>query len=178
MDKLIAVSFAEYRLYGCVACGCDYAFNPTCISGGGGQHLECGECGVVFYIVSDGLKKSSWTDCPEIQTHPRVNTPKHPFVLPDLKPEGEGEFFSPRGVGYDLAGFVKSKEGGARIVKMFEVVLRRSVKTWLDYRKHEPTWIQVKVQKEDCDLELLEKLTAEGIITIDKIKQATQKIKK
>jgi hypothetical protein len=169
---MIAVSFSEFNLYGCIYCGCEYVFNPTGISGGGGSFAQCGECGTHFYIVADGMKKSSWVNCPAVQSHPRIGVLKHTFVLPDLKPADEGEFFSPRGVGDDLAGFVKSKQAGERIIKMFESVLRRPVKTYLDYRKHEPTWIQVKVQKEDCDLEKLCKLTKDGIITIDKIKQS------
>jgi len=173
MNNIIAISWAEFNAYGCVNCGCEDVFNPTGISGGGGAFAKCGECSTEFYIVADGLKKSNWTNCPEVQTHPRVGIPKHPYIKPDLKPEGEGEFFSPRGVGSDLAGFVKSKEGGERIVRMFEVVLRRKVTTWLDYREHEPNWIQVKVQPEDCDLEKLCELTSsDGIITIDKIKQS------
>jgi hypothetical protein len=58
---------------------------------------------------------------------------------------------------------------------MFEDVLGKKPGTWLDYREHEPLWIQVKVQKEDVDLETLQNLTKnDGIITYDKIVLAYQ----
>jgi hypothetical protein len=178
--KNIVVSHSDFNSYGCVFCGCDFAYNYTGISGGGCVVVKCGECEKTFLILADGLEKSlvgfgtgkeGEFEYPLRQPHPRAGMNKHAFKLPDIKPEDEGEFFAPRGIGYDLAGFVKSKEGGERIVKMFEVILRRKVTTWLDYRPSEPLWIQVKVQKEDCDLEKLNKLTQDGIITINKIKQ-------
>jgi hypothetical protein len=73
----------------------------------------------------------------------------------------------------DLAGFVKCKDAGERIVKMVEKVIGRPPKTWLDYRPNEPNWIQVKVQSEDgFDLEKLCKLCSDGIITEDKLREA------
>ena len=46
-------------------------------------------------------------------------------------------------------------------------------KSWLDYREHEPSWIQFKFQKEEFDLDKLNTLAKENnnIITIDILKQ-------
>lgn len=181
MDNYIAVSWSEYEKYGCVKCGCEYCFNSSGISGGGATPAKCGECGETFTILADGLEISSigfgfndgTTFHAKLHKHPRTGIIKHKYIKPDIKPDGEGEFFRPRGVGYDLAGFVECKESGERIIKMFEVVLQKPVKTWLDYREYEPNWIQVKVQAEDgIDLEKLCSLTKDGIITIDMIKQS------
>jgi hypothetical protein len=168
-----AVHWSEYKISGCIKCGCDYCYNFLHVVGGGVNPCKCGECGEEFYVIADELTEfpKSWISHKvELIPHPRKGIPEHAFVKPDKRPEGEGEFFKPRGVGYDLAGFVECKESGQRIVDMFKEVLKREPKTWLDYRKHEPTWIQVKVQKEDVDLEELNKMTApDGIITIKKI---------
>ena len=82
--------------------------------------------------------------------HPRKGTPKHKFVRPDIRPEnGIGDFCNPRGVGYDLACFVKSKEAGQRITDMINKINEeydnKGFSCWLDYREHEPLWIQVKI---------------------------------
>jgi hypothetical protein len=178
-EKLRAISFSEFKQHGCINCGCEYCYNHHGVSGGGCTPVKCGECGTEFAILADGLEKSSMgigTDKegefyhPTREPHPRLGIPKHEYVKPDVRPETGGEFWSPRGIGYDLSGFVKSKQAGERIVKMFEDVLGRKPGTWLDYREFEPNWIQVKVQKEDVDLETLEKLTKDdGIITYHKI---------
>lgn len=59
------------------------------------------------------------------QFKPKAGTPPatvfaHKYVRPDLRPDpnSDAEFWIPRGVGYDLSGFVKSKEAGARIVNL------------------------------------------------------------
>jgi hypothetical protein len=65
------------------------------------------------------------------------------------------EFWTPRGIGNghgvcfvtgkavsmgsDIAGFVRSREAGQRVVDIFEGRAR------LDYREYEPNWIQVKI---------------------------------
>jgi hypothetical protein len=182
----IAVSFSDFNNFGCVYCGCDYCYNASGVSGGGSADVKCGECGDIFIVLADGLEKSlagygtgrkDEFFYPEKQEHPRKSIPKHKFVKPDEKPD-EGEFFNPRGVGYDLAGFVKTKQSGERIIQMFKEVLKQSsINTWLDYREHEPTWIQVKIQEFDgIDLEKLYSLTSEeGIITKDIIKQCLKK---
>ena len=43
----------------------------------------------------------------------------------------------------------------------------QSVKTFLDYRPSEPTWIQFKFQKEEFDLDMLDALSRKngGVIT-------------
>ena len=182
MKDVIAVSWSEFQRHGCVKCGCEYCYNGP-VSGGGSNPVTCGECGEGFIVLADGLKESrigfgggkdTEAVYPKLQKHPRTE-PWHKYVRPDIRPEGEGEFFNSRGVGYDLAGFVKSKQAGERVVQMFKEVIGEDAKTWLDYRENEPTWIQVKVQSEDVDLEVLHSLVKEdGIITATKIKKAIQ----
>ena len=184
-ENIIAVSWSEFKESGCVTCGCDYCYTGP-VSGAGANPVTCGECKSGFLILSDGLMYSpmgfgsddgSPTFYPTLQSHPRKGIPSHEYVRPDIRPEGEGEYWSPRGVGYDLSGFVKSKEAGERIVAMTEKVIGKTPKTWLDYRPSEPMWIQVKFQAEDgFDLEKLGKTCHEdGIITEDRLRQAWQK---
>ena len=54
--------------------------------------------------------------------HPRTGTAKWKYVRPDLRP-AEGEYWSPRGIGYDLSGFVKSKQAGERLLQIVKEVL-------------------------------------------------------
>jgi hypothetical protein len=179
-NNIIAVSWSEYEQFGCVQCGCDYCYG-TGISGGGTAPVICGECGIFFVVLVDGLEKSrigfgngedGVPPYPTLQQHPRQGKPKHKYERPDVRPE-VGEYWSPRGVGYDLSGFVKSKEAGERIVQIVEKIINKKPNTWLDYRPHEPTWIQVKFQKEDgFDLFKLNDLCKDGIITEEKIRQA------
>lgn len=179
MSNIIAVSWSDFDKYGCVNCGCDYVYSN--ISGGGSSPVTCGECKQGFVILADGLNKSNigfgsedgTTFYPLLQEHPRKGITKHTYVKPDIKPEDGGEYWSPRGVGYDLSGFVKCKAAGERIVQMVEKVIGKTPKTWLDYRPTEPDWIQVKFQSEDgLDLQKLCELCKDGIITEDKIKLA------
>lgn len=178
--KIIAVSWNEYEKSGCVSCGCEYCYG-TGMSGGGSTPVKCGECETVFVILAEGVTTSRigfGVYYPKIQEHPRKDIEKHAYIRPDVRPEGEGEFWSPRGIGVgrfgkDLSGFVKSREAGERIVKMFKDIVGEHAKTYLDYRPHEPTWIQVKTQDCDVDLEILHELTQDDeIITYDKIKQS------
>lgn len=178
MNKLIAVSWSDYEKHGCVECGCEYCYNQG-IQGRGTSPVTCGECGSGFVILADGLKVSAFgfgepAIYPELQKHPREGTPKHKYVRPDIKPPNGGEYWAPRSIGYDLSGFVKCKEAGERIVKMVEKIIKKEPKTWLDYRKNEPNWIQVKFQKEDgFNLEKLYELCEkDGIITEEKINKA------
>jgi len=175
MNKEIAVSADEFKLYGCINCGCEYCFGQG-MSGHGCFPVECGECHTRFTILSTGIKESciGINDYfPVLEAHPRYGILKHKFENPDARPE-VGEYFKPRGVGYDLAGFVVSKKAGERIIKLFESILGENIKTWLDYREYEPTWIQVKVQEDDIDIKLLNKLTQDGIITKEKIRQCVK----
>lgn len=70
----------------------------------------------------------------------------------------------------NLSGFVKSKEDGEKIVRMFDGL------AFLDYRENEPDWIQVKVgasKKYFTNLEYLEILIKEdGFITKEKIEKS------
>lgn len=81
------------------------------------------------------------------------------YVAPDSKPE-VGEYWRSRGVGYDLSGFVVSKLAGERLTRLVKYVLDTDEPlSHLDYREFEPNWIQFKFQKEEFNLELLDKLT-------------------
>lgn len=95
------------------------------------------------------------------------------YVAPDERPE-QGEYWVSRGVGYDLSGFVRSKPAGERLLRMVKFVLETDEpKSWLDYREREPNWIQFKFQKEEFDLDELDRLArANGdIITPEILKQ-------
>lgn len=112
--------------------------------------------------------------------HPRKGTPKHKFVRPDIRPEnGIGDFCNPRGVGYDLACFVKSKEAGQRITDMINKINEeydnKGFSCWLDYREHEPLWIQVKINyPNEMKATLLAGLIADNgnVITEDIVRKA------
>jgi hypothetical protein len=98
-----------------------------------------------------------------------------------------GEKFNPRGIGSDhtpgcfccggdpglysnISGFVVSKESGEKVVAMFQHGAR------LDYREHEPSWIQVKIgacKEHYANLQKLGELTAgENVITPKKVADA------
>lgn len=84
------------------------------------------------------------------------------YVAPDSKPK-VGEYWSSRGVGYDLSGFVVSKLAGERLTRLVKYVLNTDEPlSHLDYREYEPNWIQFKFQKEEFNLELLDKLAREN----------------
>ena len=84
------------------------------------------------------------------------------YVAPDSKPE-IGEYWRSRGVGYDLSGFVVSKLAGERLTRLVKYVLNTDKPlSHLDYREYEPNWIQFKFQKEEFNLELLDKLAREN----------------
>jgi len=88
-----------------------------------------------------------------------------------------GVYFLSRGIGTDttpgcfvcggetkpwgysnIAAFVNSKEAGEQCVAMFG-----GKGAWLDYRGHEPSWIQVKVGACDAHLPNLKVLEREAI---------------
>ena len=112
--------------------------------------------------------------------HPREGIKKHKFVRPDVRPDdGIGDFCSPRGVGYDLACFVKSKEAGERITEMINRINteydNKEFSCRLDYRENEPLWIQVKIDYPNREKAvLLEKLINDngGIITEEIVRDA------
>ena len=172
---MIAISWSDYMKYGCPNCGCDSARGGN-FFGGGTQEGTCRECGEAFVILADGVKQSSigfGTDMrdregkmifehPMLQEHPRKGTPWHAWVQPDPRPE-YGEYWYSRGIGYDLSGFVKSKLAGERLLLMVkEVLLKSHSDSWLDYREHEPEWIQFKFQGSEFNLEKLEKMVEEN----------------
>jgi hypothetical protein len=84
------------------------------------------------------------------------------------------ENYSPRGIGSnwlpcyicnqgggdevqsDMAAFVDSKSAGERVVAIYEEL---GLHATLDFRSHEPNWVQVKVGACDKHLSNLEKLT-------------------
>lgn len=84
------------------------------------------------------------------------------YVAPDSKLE-VGEYWRSRGIGYDLSGFVVSKLAGERLTRLVKYVLNTDKPlSHLDYREFEPNWIQFKFQKEEFNLELLDKLAREN----------------
>ena len=113
-------------------------------------------------------------------SHPRKGIPKHKFVRPDVRPEdGIGDYCTPRGIGYDLACFVKSKEAGQRITDMInrvnEEFEQKGFSCRLDYRDFEPLWIQVKIKYPDkVRAFILESMIEENdnVITEDIVREA------
>jgi hypothetical protein len=168
---MIAISNSDYQKYGCPKCGCDSSILSRCYTGDT-HPVTCRECKENFVILADGLKKSSLgfgynAGYPELQEHPRKGTPWHPWIAPDPRPE-YGEYWNPRGIGYDLSGFVQSKQAGERLLDMVKDVLGKdNPESWLDWREYEPEWIQFKFQDSEFDLEKLKKkvIDNEKIIT-------------
>lgn len=95
-------------------------------------------------------------------------------IVPDVRPEGGGEYWVSRGASdFDVSGFVKSKEAGERLLRFVKYVLEKDeVSTWLDYREHEPEWIQFKFSAKEFDVKKLDKLSTANndIITEEIIK--------
>ena len=100
-------------------------------------------------------------------------------IAPDVRPEGGGEYWSSRGPSsFDVSGFVKSKKAGERLLRFVKYVLEKDeTETWLDYREHEPEWIQFKFSANEFDVVKLDKLSCEnnGILTEDIIKECVLK---
>lgn len=186
-QSVIAVSVKELQEFGCPHCGYRSGYTP--ISGGGTAVWTCGSeaCGKICCVLGEGVIKSTigFGDFhPELQAHPRRDIPSHGRT--DKKPDGEGEFFHSRGVGLDMtpgcfvcggdkrlhnniAAFVQCKEAGGRVVAMFSQGAR------LDYRDFEPDRVQVKIgscDKHLANLQKLDELTRDGIITSNRINKA------
>jgi len=139
---------------------------------------------------------------PELQDHPRRGVPSH--GRPDTLPEEGGEFFHSRGIGLEgslycfvcgvrdragrpvnsveagngllnnIAGYVKCKAAGERIVAMF---IPHYSGARLDYREYEPDYVQVKIgacNQHLGNLQLLDAATADGRITLDRVNEAAQ----
>lgn len=189
---ILAVSSESVVQWGCPYCGYRSGYSP--ISGGGTSVVVCGECSRSFAVLAPGVLKSTigfGELYPELSEHPRKGTPSH--GTQDKRPEGGGEFFRSRGIGLDscvcfvcgtsdrdgkghcmlnnIAAFVVCKEAGERVVAMFAQGAR------LDYRKHEPDYVQVKIGACDAhlpNLKALDELTgkADGVITAQMIQEA------
>lgn len=78
-----------------------------------------------------------------------------------VKDDITSDFWDSRGPSsFDVSGFVVSKQAGERILKLVQYVLGKTdIKTFLDYREYEPTWIQFKFDAEEFDVEKLDELT-------------------
>lgn len=175
---IIAISISDYKKYGCPKCGCLFAHST--MSGGGAAPVTCGECNHYFVLLDDSLKECPISFGnehirPLLVVHPRKGYWPHEFVRPDIRPLGiDGEFWAPRGVGYDLSGFVMSKAAGERIIQMIRQVMmvdpNEKIESWLDYREKEPLWIQVKISAEDgFNLKVLCERCRDGVITTDRL---------
>lgn len=95
------------------------------------------------------------------------------FTGKDSSPETGGEYWEPGNPGtMDISGFVVSKEAGERLLQMVKKVLgREECKTWLDWRKQEPNWIQFKLSSEEFDIDKLYEIASkEGILTEEILK--------
>lgn len=181
---MIGINYSDYEKYGCPNCGCDSAIAGHFISYGE-QTGTCQHCNLTFVLMPNGRKitntkfgtgrkEKDGRDIMEIircAEHPRLGFSKWKYERPDVKPE-YGEYWSPRGIGYDLSGFVKSKQAGERLLNLVKEILGKdNPDTWLDYRESEPNWIQFKFQNSEFNLEKLYELTKEtGIITKEIIK--------
>lgn len=191
-QPIIAISVEELKQFGCPYCGYRSGHSP--VSVGGAAVWKCGseDCGKTSCILAEGVTVSPigfGEFYPKLQEHPRKGTPSH--GQPDKRPNGEGEFFRSRGIGLDncecficgthdrdgedhmylhnIAAFVECKESGERVVTMFDRGAR------LDYREYEPDRVQVKIgacDKHLTNLEKLNELTKDGIITTSRIAKA------
>lgn len=191
VQQPIAVSRKDYVDFGCPYCGYRSGISP--ISARGTAVVICGECDRGFAVLGDGVAKSTigfGEFYPELQPHPRDGTLAH--GRPDLRPEGGGEYFQSRGIGYDsctcfvcgtndrdgrghsmlnnIAAFVRCRDAGVRVVAMFAQGAR------LDYRDFEPDYVQVKVGACDehlLNLKRLHKLVKDGVIKPEMVVMAS-----
>ena len=153
---MIAISANDKDNYGCPFCGCDTATLGH-MYGSGTFPVMCSECKKKYVILANEVSKSTFGfgtnekdengetiyEFPELSEHPRKGIPSHKYVPEDVKPE-YGDYCRPRGVGYDLACFVETKMAGERITAMVNEYKGQGISCRLDYRPHEPNWIQVK----------------------------------
>ena len=178
---MLAIHYTEFEKYGCPNCGCDRFINDQCVISNqpGGT---CKSCNLHYQILADSLTVSNMSfytgrrddngkeilEHAILIPHPRKGIRAWHYVTPDIRPE-YGEYWTPRGIGYDLSGFVKSKPAGERLLEMVKEVLEKEKPhSWLDYREHEPEWIQFKMQKDEFDLEKLETMVTQNHFIITK----------
>lgn len=171
---MIAVYSSEDKLYGCPNCGCDTWIRDSCFRGDqpGGT---CRSCDLHYQILADGAKPEvkfgtnrkdengeAIYELATVVKHPRKGIPCWHWEAPDVRPE-EGEYWNSRGIGYDLSGFVKSKQAGERLLEIVKKVLDNSEpKSWLDYRPSEPEWIQFKFNGEEFNLKQLDQMARDN----------------
>lgn len=91
------------------------------------------------------------------------------FDPADVRPE-EGEYWQSRGVtdGLDVAGFVKSRPAGMRLLRLVRYLLEDdNPRSWLDYREFEPNYIQFKFDYREFDVKALDEKSRKngGILT-------------
>lgn len=168
---MLAIRAKQCAKYGCPNCGCDYNFADSMYRSDQ-PGITCGHCGLHYQILGEkstpsvkfntGRVDANGKEIMEYATllekHPRFGTPKWHWEAPDEKPD-EGEYFTPRHIGYDLAGFIKSKKSGERLLGMVKETLHKDeVESWLDFRDSEPNYIQFKFQKSEFNLEELSRL--------------------
>ena len=180
---MLAINCEEAVKYGCPNCGCDSWIRDNTYRANQPSG-KCKSCGVAYQIFAEGITESSVGfgtnrkdyngkqifEYPKLIPHPRRGIPQWHYEEPDIRPESGGEYWNSRGIGYDLSGFVKSKQAGERILLLVKEVLGKDEPaSWLDYRKNEPSWIQFKFQKTEFDLKKLDDMTRSNgnIITKD-----------
>lgn len=158
VTRMDAYSASDMQKWGCPKCG--YRSGSSMMSMGGAATWACGECGGGTILLHDSLKETppSWVNpTAKLAKHPREGQPAH--GRPDKRPPEGGDFFRSRGVGLDevpscfvcgadrsgeyspnISAFVQCKEAGERVVcDLFQGRAR------LDFREHEPDYLQVKV---------------------------------
>lgn len=134
---MLSILFSEFKEWGCPNCGCD-SVTSGCFSCGGVTSGTCRHCKLTFEIRSDNGKgivqygshpenpsdpnSESVMEYAHRIAHPRSGVSAWHWEPKDIRPE-EGEYWSSRGVGYDLSGFVKTKAAGERILAMVHEVL-------------------------------------------------------
>lgn len=188
-QSIPAVAQSEMAEFGCPHCG--FRSGSSTLQAGGAATWSCGECRKTSVILADGLSHSPigfgtkyGNAHPKLRPHPRRGIPAHGRA--DQRPDGGGEHFRSRGIGFDttpgcfvcggesrlyhnIAAFVRTKEAGERVVNMFAQGAR------LDYRPHSPDRVQVKIGA--ChghlhNLEHLDALVEGGVINSEIIAQA------
>lgn len=178
---MLAVSWSDFKDFGCPNCGCDYAIRDSCFVGNQ-PAVTCKSCNLYYQILADGLTESSVgfgtgrkdengedaVEYPRLIVHPRKGISKWKWEAPDSKPE-YGEYWCSRGLGFDLSGFVKSKQAGERLLEMVKKVTgKEKPDSWIDWREDEPDWIQFKFQKSEFNLVRLDKLVYENKCVVTK----------
>lgn len=169
---MLSILYSDFEQFGCPNCGCDAAR--------GSCSATCRHCGLHFEVrgstVYSTCEYAAYPEDPENPRseyvmeqairipHPRIGIPSWHWMPKDERPE-EGEYWSSRGVGYDLSGFVRTKKAGERILDMVHEVLgTKKCKTYLDYRPNEPTWIQFKFDKDEFNLDAIDKASRAFVV--------------